>query len=81
MKVTLWLSFYGKRESFVCKQEENRFADINKDQLIPLAALNVDEAYITSIKEVGILDLIYDLVPKLNMSTLIKHRRNTSGWL
>jgi hypothetical protein len=38
--------------SYVQMLKKNGYTYIDKDQLIPLAALNIDEAYITSIKQV-----------------------------
>lgn len=39
------------KQSYVQMLKKNGFAKLDKDQLIPLAALKIDEAYIISIKE------------------------------
>ncbi|WP_264563821.1 M56 family metallopeptidase [Flavobacterium sp. N3904] len=54
--------------SYVKMLKKNGYKTIDKDQLIPLAALGADEAYVTSIKEAGIPDFdLEDLIPFKSM--------------
>ena len=49
--------------------KKNGYTTIDKDQLIPLAALNANEVYIASIKEAGISDFdLEDLIPFKSMA-------------
>lgn len=51
------------KQSYVQMLKKQGYSDLDKDQIIPLAALDVNEAYITSIKQV-IPDIdLDDLVP------------------
>ncbi|MFB3388322.1 M56 family metallopeptidase [Flavobacterium sp. LAR06] len=51
------------KQSYVQMLKKKGYSDLDKDQIIPLAALDVNEAYITSIKQV-IPDIdLDDLVP------------------
>ena len=52
------------KSSYVPMLKKNGYTDLDKDKLIPLAALGVDEAYIKSIKEAGFPNIDLDnLVP------------------
>lgn len=54
--------------SYVKMLKKNGYKTIDKDQLIPLAALAANEAYIASIKEAGIPDFdLEDLIPFKSM--------------
>jgi hypothetical protein len=51
------------KQSYVQMLKKNGYYSLDKDQLIPLAALNIDEAYITSIKQ-AIPDIdLDDMIP------------------
>jgi beta-lactamase regulating signal transducer with metallopeptidase domain len=70
------------KQSYVQMLKKNGYNDLDKDQLIPLAALDVNEAYITSIKQV-IPDIdLENLVPfkSLDIDKAYIHEISKSGY-
>lgn len=56
------------KTSYVKMLKKNGYKDIDKDQLIPLVALDANEEYVTSIKQAGIPDFdLDDLIPFKSM--------------
>jgi hypothetical protein len=51
------------KKSYVQMLKQNGYRNLDKDQLIPLAALDINEAYITSIKQSGIDIDLNNLIP------------------